>query len=64
MATNWKKVSDRAVRHHWKCPDPMDEGCKEKAIISPDWYENNGTPICIECDCDMEYVKTEVKTSK
>ncbi len=51
----WHKVADEQVRSTWKCPT-----CKQKVYIEPDWYSNNGTPMCTECDEDMEYVKTEI----
>ena len=50
----WLKVADEKIRHIWWCP-----GCKAKAIVTPEWYQDNGTPVCVDCDCDMEYLKTE-----
>ena len=54
-----KKIADHKVINIWKCPE---EGCDETAEITPDWYEENGTPICCECDVDMEYDHTEIET--
>ena len=51
-----KIIDDDKVVNVWKCED-----CNEKAEIHPDWYQNNGTPVCCECDRDMEYVHTEIK---
>lgn len=51
----WQTVEDEKVKSLWVCPE-----CKQKAYIHPDWYSNNGTPMCTECDADMEYVKTEI----
>ena len=51
----WKKIADKAVRNIWKCED-----CDETAEIHPDWYEQNGTPMCTECDRDMVYSHTEI----
>ena len=53
---NWEVVCDNNVRNYWKCPE-----CNDGAIVSPDEYQNIGTPVCSECDCDMDYVYTEVK---
>jgi hypothetical protein len=33
----------------WKCD------CGEEATVTPDWYECNGTPMCVECDDDMAF---------
>lgn len=52
----WSRINDNKVRHIWKCED----GCDE-VWVSPDWYSNNGTPVCGECDCDMVYVRTEIR---
>jgi len=57
----WKKITNRSVRDLWKCPDPDSNDCKETAIIRPSWYEQHGTPVCTDCDCDMEFQHTEVK---
>lgn len=53
----WKKVEDDDVRHVWECPT-----CGEKTTVYPDWYTDNGTPVCTGCDDDMEYSYTELKT--
>jgi len=57
----WKKIPDNAVRHIWKkCDfDDCGEG-PEIAVVSPSWYEENGTPMC-GCGEDMEYSHTEIK---
>jgi hypothetical protein len=55
----WKKVPDQNVMNVWtkskdcECEDQPD------VSITPDWYEQNGTPMCM-CGCDMEYSHTEV----
>lgn len=56
---NWKKISDDSLRHIWKCTDEDCECDKVDCVIYPDWYQDNGTPIC-ECGIDMEYIRTEV----
>jgi hypothetical protein len=58
----WKVVDDKDVRNVWKCPDPEGEGCKETAMLSPDFYQESGEPLCPCCDVEMEYVRTEVKS--
>ena len=53
----WKKISDEKVQNHWKCPD-----CNEVAIVTPDWYQDYGTPMCSKCEADMEYDFTEIQS--
>jgi hypothetical protein len=57
----WKHVRDSDIKHLWGCNDSRDEGCEAEAEVSPDWYEQNGTPVCPECDRDMGYIKTVVR---
>ena len=54
MTDNWKTIEDAKVRHIWKDVETGDE-----VIVSPDWYEDNGTPIGESGD-DMVYVRTEI----
>jgi len=57
MPTNgYKTVKDSDLNIVWEC-----ENCVSKADISPEWYQNNGTPVCHECDIDMIYIRTEIK---
>jgi formylmethanofuran dehydrogenase subunit E len=51
----WALVKDEDVLSYWECED-----CHDKVGITPDWYEQNGTPVCVECDRDMLYGYTEV----
>ena len=51
----WKLVKDEDVLSCWQCED-----CGGDVVITPDWYEQNGTPVCVECDRDMLYGWTEV----
>ena len=51
----WKKISDDTIRHVWYC-----EECEDEVNIEPDWYQNNGTPMCGDCDDDMTYSHTEI----
>jgi len=52
----WIAIKDTQVRTIWVCRD-----CKITYEISPDWFQNNGTPVCEKCDRDMIYLRTEVK---
>ena len=49
------KLDDHNINHHWQCPD-----CDAVADLAPDWYQDNGTPMCVECDQDMDYQYTEL----
>ncbi len=60
-----EKIEDSRVVCVWHCTD--DEcresglyGSPEMAIVNPDWYQDNGTPVCGNCDRDMAYSHTEV----
>jgi hypothetical protein len=53
-------VADAKIFMTWKCTT---EGCDcegQEAIVYPDFYQDNGTPIC-EGGEDMEYIHTEVE---
>ena len=57
----WKTVPDNQVSHIWR--KSAGDDCEEnqpEIQVTPDWYEENGTPICM-CGRDMEYSHTEVK---
>jgi transcription elongation factor Elf1 len=45
------------VQIHFTCKE-----CNTKAQFSPEDMVNNGTPICSECDEDMELHHVEVYT--
>jgi formylmethanofuran dehydrogenase subunit E len=51
----WVIVPNTRVRSYWKCDE-----CKEGSLITNDWYQENGIPMCGECSNDMQYVHTEV----
>ena len=58
----WKKIPDARVQHVWKKAEDDDCGeGPETVAVSPDWYEENGTPICF-CGEDMVYSHTEILT--
>lgn len=50
-----KIIDDRRVNNVWYCPE-----CMEKVEVNPDYYAENGTPVCSECDVDMNYHHTEI----
>jgi len=50
----WEKIEDDKVRSVWRCPL-----CTDEVNIEPSWYQYNGTPMCVDCDEDMYYLKTE-----
>jgi transcription elongation factor Elf1 len=52
----WEKIEDNCVRHLWQCPH-----CGKGAMVNPSDYEDIGTPMCADCDRDMEYLYTEIK---
>jgi len=58
-ADNWKTIDDSKVRHIWTNPDGTGE-----IAVEPDWYANNGTPVCdwnTDWDGqDMIYARTEI----
>jgi hypothetical protein len=52
-------IDDAKVTHLWRCTD---EDCAEgnmEAEVSPDWYQQNGTPVC-GCGVDMDYIQTSI----
>ena len=53
----WKVVPDSCVKHVWVC-----EVCLKKQSVPPDWYEQNGTCECSDCQQDMQYVETLILT--
>lgn len=52
---NWKTIDDSKIRHVWRCAE-----CEDEVNIEPWWYQNNGTPVCSDCDMDMAYLSTEM----
>ena len=55
----WKIITDDNIRHAWEC-----EECHDIAIVTPDWYDGNGTPYCVECECNMSYEHTQVNCNE
>lgn len=64
MHEEWETIQDIHVRHIWKLADnccDCDVSEEQRVItVSPDWYHQNGVPICPECGSDMEYSHTEI----
>ena len=50
-----KIIEDHKVFMFWKCED-----CDYVTEVLPTFYQDNGTPVCVECDRDMFYSHTEV----
>ncbi len=55
-AKPWKRISDEQLRHTWECPE-----CERLAIVRPEFYQVNGTPVCDDCSEDMIYCWTEIR---
>lgn len=55
----WSTIPDAMIRHIWRCPE-----CGAVESTTPDWYEQNGTPMCSDCDVDGVYVRTEVDMAR
>ena len=63
----WRPIKNELILHRWRCVcdgnsiDPenirWDSG-SYTVELSPDWYQNNGTPVCMLCDSDMTYIET------
>lgn len=56
---NWVKIDHNKITHIWICPD---DECGGKMSVYPWFYENQGTPVCTNCDSDMTYISTEINT--
>ena len=49
-------IKDDCIFHVWKCNE-----CATKVEVTPDFYEENGTPVCVDCGNDMAYCRTEIE---
>jgi hypothetical protein len=49
-------IKDDCIFHVWKCNE-----CDTKVEVTPDFYEENGTPVCLDCSDDMTYCRTEIE---
>lgn len=55
----WKKIDDKNIKLVWFC----DSDCNEsgnRVEISPSFLQENGTPVCDNCDADLEYDHAEI----
>ena len=53
----WKRVKDEDVKHVWGCCSNCGtKGC----VVGPDFYQENGEPICSKCGEVLPYMCTEV----
>lgn len=52
----WNIIDDTKIRHVWRCVL-----CEDEINVDPWWYQENGTPVCVDCDEDMNYLSTEMK---
>ena len=55
----WFEIEEKNVRHLWECPE-----CDDALYVQPWFYSEMGTPVCSDCDKDMEYIRTEVNDAK
>ena len=64
-----KTISDDKIQMIWKCQSISETEVehsgdeKGEVAISPTFYEENGTPMCM-CGDDMKYLRTEIKVNK
>jgi len=56
-----KKIEDSDVHNIWACKSVLCNN-EDEVDISPDWYQQNGTPVCPDCDEDMDYQHTKIKS--
>ena len=50
-----KMLDDEKIWCVWQCAS-----CEEKSYVKPWDCQNIGTPVCSECDEEMEYIRTEI----
>ena len=55
---NWIAIDDTRIRHVWRCAS-----CEDEVNITPWYYQDNGTPVCSDCDTDMAYLSTEINNA-
>jgi len=53
----WRPISEKLILHRWYCGCD-DESGDNHVEVPPYWYAENGTPTCICCGDDMEYIET------
>lgn len=60
----WEPVEDKDLRHVWIRVANDDCEGDDTVYVSPDWYYENGTPICPSCGTDLCYSHTEQWTRR
>ncbi len=55
--TEWKKIDDTSVKNVWCC-----ERCEIEISVDPGFYQENGNPMCSDCDDEMVYLHTMIRT--
>ena len=58
MKNEWETINDVQVRHVWNGSNG------DQVYVSPDWYEDNGTPVDPETGDDMTYSHTEIRKAE
>lgn len=48
-------LPDHCIHLQWICPE-----CSEETSLMPSSLQDLGSPICRNCDCDMDYRHTIV----
>ena len=56
VKTMWVIIEEKRVRHRWECAK-----CNKVEYVPPWYYSEMGTPVCKDCDEDMEYVHTDLE---
>lgn len=46
------KLDPKTVITVWKCPN---ENCEDTCEVDVTFFQDNGTPMCVECDLDMDF---------
>jgi len=52
----WCDIDNKDVRHIYEC-----ECCSKKVKVGPASFMECGQPLCMPCDTEMVYVKTQVR---
>lgn len=52
----WVIIEEKRIRHRWACAD-----CGKVEYVPSWYYSEMGTPVCKDCDEDMEYVQVELE---
>ena len=53
-------IEDSKVFTVWKCEDCSGAIGENEVEVNVDFFQDNGTPVCSECDCDMSYWYTYI----